>query len=91
MPVYEVLSRGNLAKISEVPYDWSALGVVRLASEAVFFRPEVDCNAINSCVAQMSEDDILDCIFDSLDCDVFFKLIGYLEGLSHEVIYSKDL
>ena len=91
MPVYEVLSHGNLAKISEVPYDWSALGVVRLASEAALSLPRADCKALNSCVAQMSEDDILDCIFASLDYDVFFKLIGYLEGLSNEVSYSNDL
>jgi hypothetical protein len=91
VPIYEVVSRGNLAKISEIPYDWSALGVARLASEAVFSRPKGVCKTIISCDTQMSEDDILDCIFNSLDCDVFFKLIGYLERLPHEVSYSKDL
>lgn len=46
---------------------------------------------VSDCDSQMSVEEILDCIFDSLDCDVFFKLMGHLEKTSHEISYSQDI
>ena len=87
--VYVFTSRGKNVDIFENIEPTS--GVFGSRPQILRALAKTKLKKVSDCDSQMSVDEILDCIFDSLDCDVFFKLMGHLEKTSHEISYSKDI
>lgn len=89
MSVYVFTSRGKNAEIFKNIEPTS--GVLGARPQILRALAKRKIRKVSECNSRMSVDEILDCIFDSLDCDVFFKLMGHLEEISQEISHLNDI